>query len=241
MLQQIDIYTKATDVSELYSDLSVKIHGFIMSRIDTNYAEELHSNGVNPFAIYTVDAGDYYITRVSVLNERASEIFSAFEDRRKIRVFGTSHNLEILDISVHPPVELADVVKSLSKRKYKISFVTPAMYKQNGEQKCNPDFSVYFNSVVQKLMQFENITYGMEDVRKAVDLMRVDNYSLQMKSFKTGSKTIKGMTGELEITLPREKEYADLLTRLLAYATFSGIGGQTTQGMGGVVLEPIVK
>lgn len=237
MIQQIDIYTKAIDTSRLYSDLSVKIHGYIMSKISSDYAAELHDGTVNPFSIYTVDAGDCYITRISVLNRQAQEIIDVFEGGGKIRVFGTDSNLELLGIKRNSSMEFSNLVSNLNKNKYRLSFVTPAMFRQNGVLKCTPDLSVYFNSVVQKLSKFEKIEIAMENVRQAFDELKIEEYSLQTQKHKSGSRYINGMTGYIDVVLPQEKEAAKLLKTILAYATFSGVGGQTTQGMGGFILE----
>ncbi len=237
MLQQIDIYTKATDISGLYSDLSVKIHGYIMSRISNDYAAELHGGTVNPFSIYTVDAGEYYITRVSALNEHAQQILNVFEDCRKIRIFGTDSNLELLDVRKSPCVELPQLVLLMNKFRYRISIVTPAMFRQGGVLKCVPELPAYFNSVCQKLEKFENISFTRDELYSAFSLLKVENYSLQSESFISGSRKQNGMTGFFDIKLPDSKPESDLLKTVLSYATYSGIGGQTTQGMGGFIVE----
>lgn len=237
MLYQTDIYTAKTDTDKLYSDLSVKIHGFIMSRIDTTLAAELHSGKVNPLGLYTTDAGDYYITRVSVLNDSAKQIIDVLQDVKTIRVFGTENNLIVLHTENAPVVDIGQLPGLLRCNKYDLGIITPAMFRREGVWQCPPEIPSYFLSVAAKLEHLENIRISKQDVINEFQKVKFNSYDLHTEKFMSGSKRYTGIKGRLSVTLPQKKGDNDILRLLLAYATYTGVGGMTPQGMGGFVIE----
>ena len=74
MLNQLDIYLRNTDISERYSDLGIKLHGFVMTNINKNYAILLHTQEPRPFSLFVYDSGDGFVTPTS---SRRFKSFSA--------------------------------------------------------------------------------------------------------------------------------------------------------------------
>jgi len=120
MLNQIDLYVECKDTSSLYSDIAIKIHGFIMKIIDTNYAEKLHKQELNPFSLFAFPIQDGFIIRVSTLNDEAFQIIEALKGMSEIRIYGISEPVLVKKVENYPPVSLEYLANYATKRKYKL-------------------------------------------------------------------------------------------------------------------------
>ena len=237
MLHQIDIYIKKDDLSSLCSDLSIKIHGFLMTKLPESLVLELHKNSVKPLSIFTVDAESCYIVRVSCLNSMAKEIIKVFQNSDYIRVFGCDNHLEILEIRYTPSVSLLELASKLQAKRLHIAFVTPASYKSNGYYRHDACIQQYFSTVLAKLRDFEGITISKEQLMEAFSHIGFGEYSLTTAEFLTGGRVELGMVGYVELTIPPNCDYASILRLVLAYATYTGVGRGTAQGMGGIIVQ----
>lgn len=240
MLTQLDLYFRRTNLSGLYSDLGVKIHGFLMSRIPTELAEEFHNGALQPFSLYCVYGEDYGILRVSALTERAIPLLEELERCRYIPLMRDDRpvRLELFRKEPTPLVTLADLSAILAdKKRISVRFMTPAMYRSAGVLRHDPNLPAYFESVIQKLAQFEGLYYTRDAVDEAFRAAMFGRYSLSSEPFISGKKRFTGMAGNVDLTLPEGPAQQSMLRTLLAYATYAGVGGMTTQGMGGVVIE----
>ncbi|MDD4774346.1 MAG: hypothetical protein PHZ09_12220, partial [Eubacteriales bacterium] len=151
MLHQLDMYIKSTDLTPLYSALAVKLHGFVMSKIDTRYAEYLHRLDINPFSLYLYDSGRGFILRLSALTDRAAQILDVMEDIREIVIYGLDAPLEVEHTRRAAPASLDDIGKVVGKRGYQMRFVTPAAYRSAGKYRNMPLMHKLFKSVINKI------------------------------------------------------------------------------------------
>ena len=236
MLNQIDIYLKKSDISSLYSDLGIKLHGFIMSKIDTKYAGLLHEKEPRPFSLFVHDSKDGFVCRVSTLNDEAEQIIAMLEDIDKITVYGMDEPLVVEHNHRSIPIDAADIPEILGKNKYRLDIVTPATRKTSGRYTNPPDPQKYFGSVANKLWEYEHIEIGHEEFEALFAEMTMSRYHFESSSFALAGKKIPSMIGNADISL---KSGADTkkLKMLLGYATYSGIGAKTALGMGGFLMR----
>ena len=234
MLHQIDIYLHGADISELYSDLGIKLHGFIMSKIHPKYADLLHTQEPRPFSLFVYNGGSGFACRVSVLNDEAVQIIDALENIDEIKVYGIDKPLTVGNVSRSNPINAADIPAILHKNKYSLDIVTPAVRKTNGRYTNPPDLCKYFASVANKLNAYENIPIDYGGLDALFAEMKISQYIFESKDFMLGGKKIPAVTGSLDISL---KSGADKLKLLLGYATYSGIGAKTSLGMGGFLVR----
>ena len=234
MLNQIDIYLRNTDISTLYSDLGIELHGFIMSVIDSKYATSLHNQEPRPFSLFVYDSGNGFSCRVSTLNDEAIRIIDALEKVDKIIVYGIDRPLVVENISRSNPINAADIPDILSKNKYTVDIVTPATRKTSGEYTNPPDLCKYFLSVANKLKIYEDISIENDELETLFADMKMSRYIFESRSFILGGKKIPSMTGNCDVVIKRG---ADKLKLLLGYATYSGIGAKTSLGMGGFLVR----
>ena len=237
MLNQLDIYLKNSDISELYSDLGVKLHGFIMSVIDIKYAELLHRQEPRPFSLFVYDSGSGFICRVSTLNDEASQILGVLEAQDKITVYAGKKPilLEVENMARPAPVNAAEIPGILTGDSYTLDIVTPATRKTSGKYTNPPDLSKYFTSVANKLKAYENIEMECGELNTLFAGIKILRYNYESCDFWLSSQKIPAMKGSLDVSLRRGSEMIKLL---LGYATYSGIGAKTTLGMGGFLVRP---
>jgi len=234
MLNQLDIYLQRSDTSALYSDLGIKLHGFIMSKIDTAYANLLHTKEPRPFSLFVYDSGNGFACRVSTLNDEAVQIIDALENTDRIVVYGMDRPLAVERTSRSSPIDAADIPKILAKNKYTLDIITPATRKTSGQYTNPPELRKYFSSVANKLQEYENIAIGHEELEALFDGLTMSRYIFESRSFVLGGKKIPSMAGNAEVSIKRG---ADSLKLLLGYATYSGIGAKTSLGMGGFLMS----
>lgn len=239
MLYQTDIYTTSADSSELYSDLSVKIHGAAMKAIPTEYAGKMHSMSYHPFSIFSIRHENGFIIRVSALTDEASVIPDTLARLDELKIYGLKQPLKIVDVNRAEPIHAEHAGNYISENGCKLTFVTPAMIKTGGIPSAKPDICSYFYSVILKLNEYEAQELSYEDFQAAINAAQFGNYQLSSSSFNAGGHRFPGMTGYCELIFPGDKKKNQLLRKVIAYSTYSGIGGKTGQGMGGVTVESI--
>lgn len=241
MLYQTDLYLAPFDDSDLYSDIAVKIHGAVMKAIPADYAAQLHRQQYHPFSIFAAAAPEGYIVRVSALNGDAKVIVDAAENLKQIIVFGCNQNqpVPVLHHSSAPPVDAVELESLMPSAGCRIDFVTPAVIKTGGRPSARPDICSYFYSVLLKYNEFERQSADYADVQAAFQAAQFGDYRLESARHNMSGHIFPGMTGFCELLFPKEKAYHLLLRRLLAYASYCGIGAKTGQGMGGIIIQNI--
>ena len=239
MLYQTDLYIRKTDLSGLYSDLAVKVHGYLMSRLPQDYAAELHEAGEHPFSLFCCYGEEYGIIRVSALDDRAAVIVQLLAETKIIRVFGTDRNISVFHASDISRVSCETLRMPPQYRRCRLEFRSPAMYRSGGVMRHEPSLPVYFTSVRKKLEAFEGVALSAEQTENAFRGVQYGEYRLEASQFLYGGRKMYGMTGSVELTLPREPEDAALLHLLFSYAAFSGVGAKTAQGCGGLTVQPL--
>ncbi|MCL2159866.1 MAG: CRISPR system precrRNA processing endoribonuclease RAMP protein Cas6 [Oscillospiraceae bacterium] len=238
MLNQIDIYLKKSDISSLYSDLGIKLHGFIMSKIDTKYAGLLHEKEPRSFSLFVHDGKDGLVCRVSTLSDEAEQIIAMLEDIDKITVYGMDEPLVVEHNNRAIPIKAAYIPDILNKNKYRLNIVTPATRKTSGRYTNPPDPQKYFGSVANKLWEYENIEIRQEELEGLFSDMTMTQYYFENSSFSIAGKKIPSMIGGADISLKSDAD-TKKLKLLLGYATYSGIGAKTALGMGGFLIGGI--
>ena len=234
MLNQIDIYLRDSDISSLYSDLGIKLHGFIMAKIDKTYAQLLHEQEPRPFSLFVYDSKKGFVCRVSSLNDEAVQIIDMLESIDKIKIYGIDKPLVVENISRSNPINAADIPEILGENKYRLDIITPATRKTSGKYTNLPNLRDYFASVANKIGEYENIAIESDELDALFADMTMSGYHFESSSFALGGRKIPSMIGNADIMI---KSGADKLKLLLGYATYSGIGAKTALGMGGFLMQ----
>lgn len=238
MLYQTDIYTAPADISAVKSDMSVKIHGAAMKAIPTEYAEKMHEKCYHPFSIFTVPTEDGFIIRVSALCDEAKVIPEALCGLDSLRIFGAKKPLEIKGFESAEPISADSAENYIGENGCTLTFITPAMIKTGGRPSAKPDICSFFRSALNKYNTFENRNIDFDDFSAAFENVRFGKYRLESSLYNVSGNRFPGMTGFCELFFPQDVGQNLLLRRIIAYASYSGIGGKTGLGMGGLLVSP---
>ena len=236
MIYKAEFITGSADLSGVYSDIGVKIHGAAMGLVKREYAEFLHLRELHPFSIYAVPSEEgHTIMRVSALNDEAWCIIEGFLRVRELTIYGADKPLHIEPQSIAPPLKASAAGELLKGDDCRMIFASPAMYKSNGKVCFLPELEMFFLSVIRKYNKFENDELVFEEFRKAFAEGNIKDYELKSTVFNAGGNMFRGMTGFVDYIFPKSR--AELVKRVLAYATYCGVGGKTGMGMGGFIIS----
>lgn len=238
MLNKVDLYSYFSSSDMIFSELAVKIQGAIMKTISTEYAEKLHISGYHPYSVYVFPYGSGFVIRVSSLNNEAEEIIRRIYRLSEIRIYGADEPMIITDKKPYAPVSAENLGNEFSGKGCRIEFVTPAMIKTGGRPTARPDIAAYFYSVIQKYNEFENACLNYNEFFEAWNSSDMTDYEFKSSKYNVSGHLFPGMTGFCDIVFPKNEKQKNLLSRVISYAAFCGVGGKTGMGMGGInVLE----
>ena len=243
MLKQLDIAFKAKDISNVQSELAVKIHGAVMHSIPQDKAELMHVPRYHPFSLFTVpyENDGIFVTRLSSLSKEADCILETVQQMESINIKGIHKPVSIIKTGNIITTDLDNIANSYDGRRYRLTFLTPSGFKILGHETSFPDVSMHFLSVINRLNEFENMNIDFDDFRKLFYELTIDDWQLKNVSYNITGRLIPGMIGHMDVFFPKESEKTRLLKRILLYACFSGTGGRTGMGMGGFIMEKIIR
>ena len=234
MIERLNVQLSNADTSMVNSRLGVKIHGYLMSNIDTEYSRRLHEMGVNPFSLFIVPNEKGYMLKISTLSDEARQITEFLNNADEIIVKG-SNSLKIIEKKYEKRILYDDYIRDI--KKYRLNICTPAVCKKNGSLYFGTDILQYFKSVMIKLNEFEDLNITENDITAAFETMSITDYNFCSRKYVVEPKSFKGMVGNIDFTIKKENEASQLLRMMLNYASYAGIGSRTALGMGGCRIE----
>lgn len=239
MIYQTDIYTDKANISDVYSEMAVKIHGAVMKAIPQDYSRKMHTPSYHPFSIFVVPIENDFIIRVSALCDEAKIIPETLARKKSLRIYGMKNPLKILKSESAKPLDAEKAYNYISRKGCVITFITPATIKTKGRFSATPDISAYFYSTVCKYNEFEKEKISYDEFKEAFSCAVLEEYQLGSVKYNVSGNIISGMTGYCRILFPKDEEQNILLRKVIAYASYSGIGGKTSMGMGGIIVQDI--
>lgn len=210
-----------------------------MKAISSEYAEKLHVSGYHPYSVYVFPYGSGFVIRVSALNDEAKEILWGMCSLSEIKLYGADEPMIITDRKPYDPVDVCELGSELSGEGCRIEFVTPAMIKTGGRTTARPDIPAYFYSVIQKYNSFEEKKIAYSDFLEAWDNSSLKEYELRSEKYNVSGHVFPGMTGFCDVIFPKNEKQKRLLRLVLSYASYSGVGGKTGMGMGGLSVQSL--
>lgn len=241
MLYQTDLCFAPCSIQDMQSELAVKIHGAAMKAIPSAYAAKMHTNEYHPFSIFTIETEDGLAVRVSALCDEASMIPEALSQQPAIRIYTQNgvRDLSIMMQNTVEPLSAEQLALQIPENGCRLVFASPAMIRIQSQPTARPDICAYFYSVLLKYNAFENGKLDYSELQEAFRAVRFGSYQLSSVTYQITGRTFPGMTGFCDLHFPRNPVQNHLLRLCLGYSSYSGIGSKTTQGMGGILLEPL--
>lgn len=87
-----------------------------MNAIPKDYAAKMHEKGYHPFSVFTVEAGDGLLIRVSALCDEAKIISDALCRLESIKIFGAEKPIKLIGAENAPPINTADAEKYIDEK-----------------------------------------------------------------------------------------------------------------------------
>lgn len=232
-----------------------------LNRVERGLAEQIHAgDGPKPLTCsgilngrgnrdgMAVKAGDPYYFRVTGLTERVSGALAAALltdaplsvelDRQPFQVVETCCDGETNPWCGRTSYETLAAAHMLSgdapPRDVTFSFASPVAFKSGGAQMPLPLPGLVFGSLVDRWNSFSPVRLSPDLRRYGEEQMAISRYRLHSRPVdqKQGALRI-GAVGRVTYTSLRRDRYWQGVMGLLAdFALYSGVGVQTTTGMG---------
>ena len=236
-MRQIDLVLQKRDLTKLNCELAVKVHAWLMTQVDAEYAKSMHSSDeLRPFSLFTCVQENNIVLRLSSLHENTAPLLDAARKARIINVSGLDGGIAVLDRIEKPDISASQLSK-LAPKEFHMILASTASYKHNKQPSNLYSLPPLLYTVATKLRKFEAIDIPNDEVLELCDLVTYSRYKLHTAEYKIEiGVTRPGFEGELLIRPGGSKNQREKLALLLRYAAYAGVGAKTALGMGGILL-----
>ncbi len=223
---------------------SSNLQGVIMEHIDTNYAEVLHSQGVNPYSQSVQKKDGKTIWHINTLQSEAyekiilpflSESFHSFSIKKK------DMTVEIEDKSlktVQKKSLMNEFYEGNGSKYINVEFLTPTAFKSGGKYVFFPDIRLMYSSLMNR---YGSVSKGVEmwdedTLELLTQSSEIAHYRLKSCLFPMEKITVPGFTGTITIKLHGNRVMNNYANLLFSFGEYAGIGIKTSMGMGSIRL-----
>lgn len=230
-------------VEMTHNELAIKVNGFIMSKLSSDYAGFLHSQATNPYSLNVIRESDKIVVTVNLLDERAiQEVGGILLDLKDLVLESYKQPIiiektEIFNLSYQ---ELSDYFyNERDSTTFTIRFDSPTSFKSQGDYSIFPSMRLIFQSLMQK---YSRLVEGKSEIDEElldflVSQSRLTSYQLKTHYFAIHKVKIPAFRGSITFRLSGAKTLKSYAYMLLAFGEYSGVGIKTSLGMGGMSFE----
>ena len=219
--------------------------GVIMEKIDREYGDFLHLSKLKPYTQSLSIKEDYILWQISTLYDEARKKIIVplyLDDFNEIELKYNGIKLRVLNKEIIETSEQELMDKYYfgeSKRFVKINFTTPTSFKSNGKYQIYPDLKWIYQSIMKKHDEVsdETIVFNEEVLDDLVNYSDIVSYNLKSTTFQLEGVKIPSFKGRITIKVRGPQMLVNLVSFMMAYAEFSGVGIKTSIGMGSIKFE----
>lgn len=241
-MKEIRIYLENTGLRS--SELSVKLHGYLMSLVGEDYATLLHQQDINPYSLYVTNKKDHQLWVVTLLTVEAEKrIGDKLLALRAVEVKSqqTPNPIPVLQIDSRPLdlEERVSVLKDREASQVKIHLRTTTGFKSQGNYVLFPSTRLLFQSLLRKqayLLEGKT-SIDMELLDQLVQHSRLVAYDLKSSFHYVHRQKLPGFYGQLTLQLTGDATLKEVAYRLLSLGELAGLGMKTSLGMGRMQVE----
>lgn len=238
------VITAETGVS-IHQSIGSVLHGSLMDMIDGQYASVLHTQSVRPYSqcVYVDKERNSVIWKVSAFSadavEEIIEPLLACPTDILLRQKGWHLHIEdkrIIDSTSYQELAFQWLGTSHDYRYIDLHFLTSTSFKSQGQYQIYPTTELVLQSLLRRWNAFSTGDV-LEDDDLAKQLAHgtyVAGFQLHMHPFSVEHVRIPAFRGHYKIGLKHNSMINKVVSLLLAYSNFTGIGIKTALGMGGV-------
>lgn len=240
-MKQITLFFRKTTLPP--NALAAKLQGFLMKQLSADYADFLHEQETNPYALYVVDQESYQVWVLNLLTEEACEQMQNIVLTLETITLETYpdvipiEKIEVKSLSAH---QLLDMFNSdCEQQVFSIKFLTPTSFKTAGDYAIFPTTRLIFQSLMQKYSRLfpEINTFDSDLLDYLIEHSKITSYQLQTYYFSVHKKKIPAFRGRVTIKMNGASSLRAFVKMLLTFGEFSGVGIKTSMGMGGIGIE----
>lgn len=214
-----------------------RLYSALLRYLPKDLAAELHDSPARPISQYVW--GNYWV--VSIMGTEACEKCETYLDRLEC-LFCTPRNRKIT-LTLFRKLAIQDVTQLLYTelpQVLELSFLTPTAFKHKGEVQLLPTQRMLLQSLLRRWNDCFSDTCPIENAEDGLDALaegvvyrgvHIDTVQYAMKG-----QSMPGITGSILLSNRLKGEEGALLSALLHFATFAGIGIKTGLGMGGAAI-----
>jgi len=208
-----------------------------MSQVDSATATQMHQQDLRPYSLFTLPQENNIIFRLSILADEAIPLYDVAKNTKVFDVTGIESGIAALDVLEHEDIPVHNLSENPPKQ-LRLLFASPATYKHAGMRSNIFALAPLLRSVAEKLRLFEDVDICTEEIETLCDTVSFPEYALESKAYyvKQGN-AVPGFVGEMILRFNGNNEQNAKLALLLRYAQYSGLGGKTALGMGGILID----
>lgn len=225
---------------EINYQQSSNLQGVLMENINTEYAEFLHRNQVNPYSQYVIKEKENVIWHIKTLNDEAyKSIILPMAELKEVslRKKGISVLPKKKSIQIQEEKKLLEEFYEKHCSKYfEITFLTPTAFKRDGNYVFYPDLGLVYGSLMRKysVLSQEIDMVDKDTLEELCMNSEIVKYRLQTIPFPLEKVNITGFVGKIGIKIKGPETLARYIRMLLRFGEFSGVGIKTGMGMGAI-------
>lgn len=219
---------------------SSNLQGFMMEQLSSEYAQQLHAQGLNPYSQCLILQNGKKIWCIRTLNEEAYEkIILPISKVNEIKIKKETMKIGVTEKRIRTISHAAlieEFYHAPGESIFDLTFQTPTAFKSNGQYVFFPDLNLIYRSLMNKYsMAVDDLDMRDEDaLEQLAKCSEIIRYRLKSVPFPMEGISITGFEGMIRVRVKGTdtiKRYARLLMR---FGEYSGIGIKTGIGMGAV-------
>lgn len=244
MLSKLKLYISSDDIEITYH-ISSLLHGVMMSVISPEYAEFLHSGGLNPFSINLKKEADGWCWTIATVGKEAYQnIINVLLDGSFTEFTLTHKNNAVVRIdkkilyTESAGKLFSGSVKGSSSNTIKLEFATPTAFKSRGELVTYPDLHLIYQSLMRKAQLISSdISFDDEETLQALEEnSKIIAYNLKTVLHHVEGRRITGFVGYIIIQVKGPAIMKSFAETLFQVGSYLGVGMKASLGMGAVNL-----
>lgn len=239
MLAQIKMEIEATGLN---TNMGSLFHGYLMSVIDSAFAEYFHHNSTNPYTscVYRDKESKKFIWRITTFNKKAYDMIVSYFLENDIKsIFLENKNLEVTVKSFSLNKTSFEELYFNVNNKNKIILISPTSFKSEGTTHIFPNIKILLSGIIAKINKHSD-SIKLEDekiIKEFLDKVYIYDYNLKTQVFHVEKIKIKGFIGSMNIAIRGEDQVLNqILNFLIMVSEYTGLGIKTSLGMGGVLI-----
>ena len=217
------------------------LHGVLMENIDTDFANDLHSQGLKPYSQY-IEArnGELYWVLQTLTLEAGEQIIDPIISDKFTGFYLKKINTYVeITHKVQSQTEYKELLDRFyfdtSTRNFHLRFITATAFKSGGGYVFYPDWRLVIGSLMRKhsfISSINDTNCDEEVLETLANSIRLVRYDLKSSYNTVENVRLPAFFGTISIKTNAATSLVNYLNFLLHFGEYSGLGIKCSLGMG---------